>query len=64
MYEMTRFLGNMHSRKRRSAARFVPFVAGFDPDDLPGPLRVWDAITCNDPSAPDESLRELARRVG
>jgi len=61
-YEIYSFLHDIHSQ-RKPDGRMLSFISGFDPIDLPRPLRLYQAVPF-DPANVDPALGELAKHVG
>jgi len=61
-YEIYSFLHDINSQ-RKPTGRMLSFISGFDPVDLPRPLRLYQAIPF-DPTNVEPALGELAKHIG
>ena len=61
-YEWRNFHNDLNSGRKPQNSPFLAFVAGMDPQDLPRPLRVQQAVTA-DPADPTAALAQLKKYI-
>jgi hypothetical protein len=61
-YEWRNFHNDVNSGRKPTRAPFLAFVAGFDPQDLPRPLREQQAVVA-DPTDPSQALSRLTQYI-